>query len=130
MKYVKSKYTVWEDFSVKVIVQGFDVDGDFYHLHRNGTLDVKKGYPWDGPTGAISTPDFVKASCIHDILCEMVNELKVPSWVQSLADEQMRIVEKKEGMPALRRFWTYFAVRMYQVTKRTRPKRKILQTKT
>ena len=127
MKYVESCYNVWEPFEVPTVVHGFAVKTDFYELHLDGRLRIEMGYPWDGPTGALNTEDFVKASCIHDIFCEMINAGQLPAYIQALADEEMRRIEKEQEMPKWRRMYTYFFVRFYQINKRDQPGREILE---
>lgn len=117
---VKGGYIVSEDIVYETIVYGFDIETDYYHLKPDGTLSVSKGFFWDGATGAIDTDSFMDASLVHDIFCILVNERKLPKWIQALADELMRMMTLRHGMSWLRRMWTYLTVRMYQINKGVR----------
>ena len=127
MKYVKSKFTVWEALEIQTVITGFHIKTRWYELFFDGRLCVSAGYPWDGATGAFDTKDIILASCIHDILCELLNAGKLPQYVQALADEQFRLIEKNKKMWWPRRMWTYMAVRFYQINKKTKPKRKVYE---
>ena len=118
MKYIKTKYCIVETFQVQTIVKGFFHEDEFFTLYRSGILEVRKGFCWDGATGAFDTADFMVPSLVHDIFCILVNEKRLPDYVQALADEQMRLLEKQAGMYWARRMLTYFAVRFFQINKR------------
>lgn len=118
MKYIKTKYCIVEDFEIQTIVKGFPIREEFFELLKDGRLLVKKGFCWDGASGAIDTKNFMVPSAIHDIFCYLVNNGKLPAYVQALADEQMRLLEKKSKMWWGRRMWTYFVVRYHQINKK------------
>jgi len=130
VKYVRSKYTLWETESFETIITGYEVTHGNISLIPNGLLTIHKGYSWDGATGAIDTRDFVVPSLIHDALCELINLELLPVYEQARADEQMRITQESQGMPWYRRMITYMVVRVYQINKRSKPKRKILEIPT
>jgi hypothetical protein len=108
---------------------------------------VCEGYTWDGATGAIDTHSIIKASCVHDIFCELINARLLPVRFQKIADillvEKMRCYWEylreygtfwqrlKEyllrPLVELRMRWIYRAVRIYQDNKRNAPQRKILE---
>lgn len=117
MEYVKCKFSVKETFYIDTIVKGFEVEEYFYYLTKDGRLMINRGYPWDGASGAFDTENIIKASCIHDIFCEMINAEQLPQWVQALADEEFRRIELAEGMGTFRRVYTYLAVRVFQLRK-------------
>lgn len=119
VKYVEANkgYVVSEDIEYDTIVYGFDIDREYFTLRPDGTLRVRKGFFWDGATGALDTDNFMDASLVHDIFCILVNEGRVPRWIQALADEMMRLMTLKHGMPWIRRMWTYLVVRFYQINK-------------
>ena len=131
MKYVKSKYTLWEDEVRKTIIKGYKIERRWYTLYENGELHIKAGYSWDGATGGIDTEDFVLPSLEHDIICELINEGALPPHYQALGEEQLRITAKMQehSMPWIRRMWVYFAVRFYQMNKKNKSTRKILEIK-
>ena len=127
MRYVKSKFTVWEDCEYQTIVRDFRVSTRWYELYEDGRLFVRAGFPWDGATGAFDTDDILNASLVHDIICELVNEGLLPDWVQALGDEEFRRIAKKDSMPWAGQMWTYFVVRFYQINKRSGYRRPIYE---
>lgn len=127
MKYIKCKFSVWESFEVQTIITGFRIKKDQYELFENGLLVINRGYAWDGATGAFDTEDIIKASCVHDVFCELINEGLLPEYIQALADEEFRRIEKQQKMSWPRRMWTYVAVRIYQINKEPGFQRKVYE---
>lgn len=125
MEYIKCKYSVWKTFEIQTNVKGFHIKTDQYELFENGLLRIERGYAWDGATGAFDTKSIIKASCGHDIFCEMINNGLLPRYVQALADEEFLRISKKQKMSWPRRMWTYGVVRFYQINKKPGFQRKI-----
>jgi hypothetical protein len=115
---IGSAYQVQRDFEVETLVVGFDITHELYHIQVDGLLSIHKYYAWDGPSGAFHTKTFVKSSCVHDVLCELINAGLIPMEDQVLADETMYSLNKEAGMWLLRRLWTFAAVRYYQAKKK------------
>ena len=111
------KYQLLEDFE-RPLGEDF-VNGWWRHACANingrGILVVYEGYKWDGASGAIDSATFMEGSCIHDVLCDMMNNgtLERKMWIP--AAKVMRETNKRERMPFLRRQWTYWAVVMHGV---------------
>ena len=84
-------------------------------IYENGHLRVHTGFEWDFATGAIDTPDMVKASLAHDALCGLINHGKLPASEQKAADKFFRKVLKECGTSWFRRWYAYLAVRAYQM---------------
>ena len=83
-------------------------------LSPNGNLVIHKGFVWDFASGAIDTPDMVKASLAHDALCRLVDSGALPKSEQKNADRYFRQVLKESGTSWFRRWYAYAAVRIYQ----------------
>lgn len=100
MKYWKGyKCVVAEDFSVQTNILGYSVKTKFAHLHTNGKLDIKQGYPWDLNSGpCLNIKSSVQASCVHDVLCDFVNEELLPVSVQPLVDQEYYNIAVSNGM--------------------------------
>jgi len=92
--------------------QQFDVKTEFFALIK-GSLHGHKGYRWDGPSGAIDSADFMEGSCLHDCLCEMMEAGLLPKKLWKHAANEMRIINKREGMGQFRRQYTWFMVRFW-----------------
>jgi len=115
---VGSSYQVVRDFKIQTEILGLTACSDLYCLTADGMLYIYKWYAWDGPTGGWNTDSFVKASCVHDVLCEMINEGILPRSTQPLADGEMHKINHDAGMWLPRVIWTYGAVRFYQAHKK------------
>jgi len=77
-------------------------------------LTIQEGYAWDGPSGpAVDTQSFMRASCVHDALYQLIRIEKLPMKYRPFADAEMRRIAKEDGMPFLRRWWTWGAVRLF-----------------
>ena len=111
-------YQCVRDFVYPTGVKGYHVVCDQFTLIPDGRLLIKKYYAWDGPTGGWNTKTFVKSSCIHDVLCQMVNTGKLEQSLQPLIDKQMYLINQEEGMWKWRAAWTFLAVRLFQARKK------------
>ena len=85
--------------------------GGYVEVHGS-VLTIAKGYRWDGATGALDTPRFMRPSCLHDIWCQMMEtgviEKSFRMW--KLGAKELRELCREEGMHPIRRTWVYAAV--------------------
>lgn len=80
----------------------------------DGVLTVVRGYQWDGPSGpAFDTPDFMRASLVHDALYQLMREGRLPLYHRDMADNLLWQVARADGMPWARAIWCWAAVRMF-----------------
>jgi len=69
------KYQLAEPYVQQIIIKRMEVDHDFIKLTKGGTLTVKKGYAWDGPSGPLAdTKEHMRASLVHDALYQLMRE--------------------------------------------------------
>ncbi len=96
------------------IVPEQDISLDFLALSKDGKLEIKNGYAWDGPSGpALDTKTFMRASLVHDALYQLMRlKFLSPDW-RDEADELMRKICIEAGMWPVRAWYTYHAVRMF-----------------
>lgn len=78
-----------------------------------GTLTGHKGYRSDGASGAMDTKDFAEGWFLHDILCDAMEARLLPKKLWKYAADEMRKINKKNGMPKFRRQYTWFMVRFW-----------------
>jgi len=89
-------------------------------LDTTGTITIKRGYGWDGPSGpTYDTPDFMRAALVHDALYQLLrmkklgnNDLERASF-RNAADLEMRRISKEDGMNPIRRWATYMGVSVF-----------------
>jgi len=108
------KYQLVEDYQVKVsVIPDSDIKTDFIELDTDGTLIIKKGYAWDGPSGpTIDTPNFMRGSLVHDALYQLLrNKFLEQKWREA-ADEELRRICREDGMSKIRAWWVHRSVRL------------------
>ena len=96
------------------IIPKEDIDTEFIKLDRMGNLYIKKGYAWDGATGAIDTPSIIHASLPHDAFCQLANMGLLPKSSRKKADKLFRKMCRTDGMWWPRVWWTYLGVVEYR----------------
>jgi hypothetical protein len=108
------KYQLAEGYSVKVsITPGQPVKTDFVSLGADGTLVMKRGYAWDGPSGpTIDTKNFMRGSLVHDALYQLMRDagLSKEQW-RDEADLELKRICLEDGMSRLRAWGVHRAVR-------------------
>lgn len=119
MKYWKGyKYVVAETFIVQTEIKGFDIQDKLTHLYPDGKLEIEKGYPWDGNSGpCLDIKSSMKASCVHDVLCDYINLGWLPHSYQPMIDQEYYSIAKKKGMWDWTARARVLAVRWYMMGK-------------
>ena len=117
MKYseYKYKFKVEENFSIELPIRIADFEHQYASL-KDGVLEIKKGYAWDGASGPIiNTRDTLVASLVHDVLYQAMrlNLIKPNSENKKTADKIFFEILKMHGVNAIRRKVWYFAVRLF-----------------
>jgi hypothetical protein len=114
------KYQIDEEYQVKVsILPEKDVPTDnaarsFLELKTDGTLIIKRGYAWDGPSGpAIDTLNFMRGSLVHDALYQLLRNGDIKQEFRKKADEELRKICREDGMSKIRSNWVYWAVHTF-----------------
>ena len=114
-KLYRYKYQLMELYKHATSLQGHDVatSDDWVVLKQDGTLTLKKGYSWDGPSGpTIDTKNFMRGSLVHDGLYQLIREQLIPAKERKPADEILRKICRQDGMSAIRAWWVYHGVRI------------------
>jgi hypothetical protein len=109
------KYQLAEGYSVKVSVTPNEpVKTEFITLSADGTLAIKRGYAWDGPSGpTIDTRNFMRGSLVHDALYQLMRDagLSKEQW-RDEADLELKRICLEDGMSRLRAWWVHRGVRL------------------
>ncbi len=68
------KYQLADDYEIVIdIIPKSDIQTEFIELDKMGSLVVKSGYAWDGPSGpVIDTEENMRASLVHDALYQLM----------------------------------------------------------
>jgi len=102
MKYYRGyNYVVAESFTVQTDIKGYTVWDKLTHLRKDGQLTILMWYPWDGNSGiGLTTKNAMKASCVHDVLCDYINMGWLPSSMQPMVDKEYYNIAVGKNMPA------------------------------
>jgi len=115
-KYVKIdhpdyKYQLIDNYS---LVLNFKpekrIKGEFYTFNKTGLLTIHDGYCWDGASGpTIDTENTMRASCVHDVLYQMIRLEQLPLACKDYADKELRRVMLEDGAYhiGLTKAWNY-----------------------
>jgi hypothetical protein len=113
------RYALDENHTSQTLCKGLGVSigpeaAPWLALDADGTLHIREGYSWDGPSGpARDTANFMRASLVHDALYQLIEESLLPKDFRKLADKTMREICKEDGMGGVRRWYTFAAVRAF-----------------
>ena len=109
------KYKLLKTQNTQTNLLGYSVHHKYIHLYEDGKLTVEKGYLWDGASGGADTDNFMRASLIHDALCDCYQYSWLPQTfnVRLLIDKELYRICRADGMWLVRAWWVYFAVRRY-----------------
>lgn len=105
-----------QEYQVKIDIKPKkDLTYRFMSLSESGTLTVKEGYAWDGPSGpTIDTPNFMRGSLVHDVLYQLMRLGALDhKKYRKRADEILREMCLEDGMSAFRAWYVYMAVQWF-----------------
>lgn len=109
------KYQLTRDYTIQTgIPAPFDIVTEWIDYNFDGTLTVRRGYAWDGPSGpTIDTPDSMRASLIHDAGYQLMREGKLdPAFYRKYFDRLFRRLCLEDGMIGIRADLWYEALRI------------------
>lgn len=99
----------------RTYVQDINIPGNMacdYIKLQGGTLTIKKGYAWDGPSGpTIDTKTFMRGSLVHDALYQFMRQNKLAAKYRKRADQLLRSICLEDGMNRFRAWGIYRGVR-------------------
>jgi len=108
------KYQLVEDYEVSIPIYGEAAEESFIKLSETGTLFIKKGYAWDGPSGpTFDTLTFMRGSLVHDALYQLIRMELLDFAYRSDADRIIRDMCLEDGMNRVRAKWVYWALRLF-----------------
>lgn len=88
-----------------------DVELGFLSLLKDGTLTIRAGYAWDGPSGpTIDTPSFIRGSLAHDALYQILRYDYLYPDFKRAADQLLYSLCLEDDMWELRALWVLIGV--------------------
>ena len=109
------KYQLKKDYVTTIDIKpDASIDTGYLVLTADGTLTIRSGYAWDGPSGpTIDTLNFMRGSLVHDALYQLMRERHLDKDKhREAADRLLQKMCKEDGMSALRAWWVYQGVRL------------------
>ena len=108
------KYQLVEPATIHVPeLRGYDCEDAFYRIN-NGHVTARRGYAWDGLTGAIDNASAMTPSLVHDIVCQAVGEKLLPLAARTpLGDNAFHRLMIERGTPKLIADWRWWSVDRY-----------------
>lgn len=95
------------------LFQDVNVNTDYYSIDEKA-IGVIQNYKYDGPSGpALDTPNFMRASLIHDVLYQAIREGELSMKHRKTADLMMYRIAREDGMGRIRANYTYYALRAF-----------------
>lgn len=110
------KYQLKEAYALATSIRpGNAIELDYLGLGLDGTLTIRKGYAWDGPSGpTIDTLDFMRGSLVHDALYQLMREGHLDrTSFREVADRLLQAICIEDGMPKFRAWVVYQAVHRF-----------------
>ena len=107
------KYQLVKNYEIDTMIfPGRDIETYYINLNMMGTLTIKSGYAWDGPSGpAIDTLNFMRGSLVHDALYQLMREGILNANCRKRADEELRRICREDGMSWIRAWLIYYGAR-------------------
>ncbi|GMV99705.1 MAG: hypothetical protein AMXMBFR84_08440 [Candidatus Hydrogenedentota bacterium] len=107
------KYQLAKPYSISTgIIPVETIQTEYLHLSLDGTLTIRAGYAWDGPSGpTFDTANFMRGSLVHDAFYQLMREdcLKKERY-RDQADRLLQRMCREDGMSAIRSWFVYQAV--------------------
>jgi len=110
------KYQLKADYVVQIDIRPVaPIDTEYLALTTAGTLTIKEGYAWDGPSGpTIDTLNFMRGSLVHDGLYQLKREHHLDEdTYRDTADRLLQKICKEDGMSAARAWVVYEGVHYF-----------------
>lgn len=111
----EKKYHLDEDYQVKIGVQpDSDIHTSLISLDKDGNLNLRRGFSWNGANATIDTKTILRGSMVHDALYDLMrNDLLDSSQWRETADVELARICREDGMRESRIVILNFLVRIF-----------------
>lgn len=106
------KYRLTDELVLHSCIRGVACKTEYITLWEDGRLILRKGYAWNGATGAIDTENSIAGSAGHDALYQLIALHAIPTEKRWLADLDLRRWCIENGMATERADAWFTAVRL------------------
>lgn len=106
------KYQLSGDYTVETgIIPSLNIKTEYIDLDGNGTMTIRHGYAWDGPSGpTVDTDSFMRGSLVHDAFYQLIREGHLGKGYKDKADRLLQKMCEQDGMWKIRAWWVYQGV--------------------
>ena len=97
----RGKYYLEETvtFQLRYIRPEHRIETELFTLDVDGTLEIRHGYPWDGPSGpAKDIKERMQGSLVHDVGYECQRKELLPASSRKLWDREFELICRDDGM--------------------------------
>lgn len=106
----KWKYRLTAELTLQCSIRGIAARTEYIQLWDDGRLILRKGYAWNGATGAIDTENSQAGSAGHDALYQLMGLRVIPMEKRWMADMDLRRWCVEDGMSIQRAEAWFIAV--------------------
>ena len=121
------KYVLHENASVEIkltlnsLAVGESIKNDFISVKKReggkALVTIKKGYAWDGPSGAVDTKSWMTGSLVHDALYQLMRDGLLSRKLRKEADKAMETINVEiGGMSRFRAWYSRVGVNLFGET--------------
>jgi hypothetical protein len=98
------KYQLERPFIIKTPIIGYEINDFYFKLTADGTLEVSRGYAWNGASGPTwDTKSSMPSSLVHDVFCQMQRDGRVDYTVwHSVVNQFFEEMCRQDGMWSIR----------------------------
>ncbi len=113
------KYKVIVMYEIQLnIIPEKNIEGSYFKLTTDGILSIKARYCWDGASGpTIDTKNVIRASCVHDVLYQMMREKQLSLEYKDIADRELQRIMMEDSdnniFNKFRAWYYYWAVKNF-----------------
>jgi hypothetical protein len=108
------KYQLKQSYSVQTcIFNQCYISTEYIKLEATGLLTIKEGYAWDGATWCPDFDTIMRASLIHDALCQLIDLKLLDVCYQTAANRELWKACIEDGMNRILAEVIYRAVHLY-----------------
>ena len=100
--------------SLMMCIDCIDINTEFISLLTAGSIHIKRGYAWDGPSGpSIDTDTFMRGSLVHDALYQLIREGQLQGVCRKPADHVIHDLCIYDGMHPFRAWYVLKTLRLF-----------------
>jgi len=108
------RYRLTLQYAIETGISSRGGGNRYVHLSPDGLLVLSDGYAWDGPSGpTLDTPDFMRASAVHDALYQLMGSGKLPIECREKVDQLFHEILIEDKMPRFRAWYVHWAVKLF-----------------